>query len=108
MSFAVLSLCFLLGSLVLFAAALRLRRISLATVAPALGIAGAILLVLTAVFDNLMIASGLFDYGAETLIGVHLGLAPLEDFAYPLAAVLFMPALWWLAGGSHPAPKENP
>ena len=55
-----------------------------------------ILAVLTAVFDNVMIASGLFGYGQATLTGAKLGLAPLEDFAYPLAGVLLLPGLWLL------------
>lgn len=52
------------------------------------------LLVLTAVFDTVMIATGLFHYAPTQLAGVHIGLAPLEDFAYPLAGVLLLPALW--------------
>ena len=62
-----------------------------------------ILWVLTAVFDNIMIASGLFDYGGHALSGVFIGLAPLEDFAYPLGAVLLLPALWLLL--TPPAPR---
>jgi lycopene cyclase domain-containing protein len=56
--------------------------------------AGVALLVLTAVFDNAMIAAGLFSYAPEKLSGLALGLAPLEDFAYPLAAAILLPALW--------------
>ncbi|KAA0978007.1 lycopene cyclase domain-containing protein [Paeniglutamicibacter gangotriensis] len=107
MSFATLSICFLLGSLALFLLAVRLRRIRLRAVLPALGVSVAILFGLTAVFDNLMIYSGLFDYESETLLGVHLGLAPIEDFTYPLAAVLFVPALWWLCGGLPPILEEQ-
>ena len=40
---------------------------------------------LTAVFDNVMIAVGLVTYPAEHLSGLRIGLAPLEDFAYALA-----------------------
>lgn len=58
-----------------------------------------VLIILTAVFDNIMIGSGLFDYGGETLNGLHLGLAPIEDFAYPIAAALLLPGLWLLFTG---------
>lgn len=53
-----------------------------------------VLFVLTAVFDTAMIATGLFHYSADHLLGVHIGLAPLEDFAYPLAGAVLLPALW--------------
>jgi lycopene cyclase domain-containing protein len=52
------------------------------------------LLLLTAVFDTVMIATGLFHYAPEQLVGLHVGLAPIEDFAYPLAGAILLPALW--------------
>ncbi|WAP53291.1 lycopene cyclase domain-containing protein [Arthrobacter sp. ATA002] len=64
----------------------------------ALGITAVVLLLLTAVFDNLMIAAGLFGYNPERISGAFIGRAPLEDFAYALAAVLLLPALWMLLG----------
>jgi lycopene cyclase domain-containing protein len=66
------------------------------------GIAAGILLVFTAVFDNLMIAAGLFTYPAEHLSGLHIGLAPVEDFAYPLCAAFLVPAVYVLL----PGPKK--
>lgn len=53
-----------------------------------------VLVALTAIFDNLMIGAGLFHYAPEHLLGLSIGLAPLEDFSYPLAAALFLPAVW--------------
>ena len=55
-----------------------------------------VMVALTAVFDNVMIASGLFDYAGHTLNGIRVGLAPIEDFAYPTAAALLLPGLWLL------------
>ena len=72
------------------------RRPKTAGLWPALGAALAALLILTAIFDNVMIASGLFDYSGHALAGQRIGLAPLEDFAYPLAAALLLPGLWLL------------
>lgn len=57
-----------------------------------------ILIVLTAAFDNLMIAADLFRFDSESLLGVHVFLVPIEDFAWPLAAALALPALWELLG----------
>jgi lycopene cyclase domain-containing protein len=64
----------------------------------ALALAAGVLVLLTAVFDNLMIASGLFAYADARISGARIGLAPLEDFSYPLAAVILLPALWSLFG----------
>jgi lycopene cyclase domain-containing protein len=65
----------------------------------ALALAAGALLVLTAVFDTVMIAAGLFTYAGEHIAGPRVGLAPVEDFAYPLAAVVLLPALWSLLAG---------
>ena len=97
MTYAMLSLAFLLVALVVFVAATlapgrdRFRPLLL----PGL-LAGLALLVLTAVFDNLMIALGIMQYSDDAISGLRVGLAPLEDFAYPLAAVILLPSLWVL------------
>nr|WP_316304032.1 lycopene cyclase domain-containing protein [Clavibacter michiganensis] len=54
------------------------------------------LLVLTAIFDNLMIAADLFAYPPEHLSGLRIGLAPIEDFSYPLCAAFLIPAVFEL------------
>jgi lycopene cyclase domain-containing protein len=59
-------------------------------------VAAVILLVLTAVFDNVMIALDLFTYPPEHLSGWRIGLAPIEDFSYPLCAAFGLPALFAL------------
>jgi lycopene cyclase domain-containing protein len=59
-------------------------------------LAAVVLVILTAVFDNLMIAVGLMTYAPDRISGVSIGAAPLEDFAYPIAAVILLPALWSL------------
>lgn len=69
-----------------------------ARLVPAIGITAAVTLLLTAVFDNLMIAAGLFTYDEDRLLGAHVGLVPVEDFAYPLAAAILLPSLWILIG----------
>ena len=59
-------------------------------------LAAGILVLLTAVFDNLMIAAGLFTYPESLISGVRIGLAPIEDFAYPLCAAFLVPAVFTL------------
>lgn len=58
----------------------------------ALGMCG--MLVLTAVFDTLIIAIGLVDYDPATLLGPRLGPVPIEDFSYAIAAALGAPVLF--------------
>jgi lycopene cyclase domain-containing protein len=60
------------------------------------GLAVVALLLVTAVFDNAMIAAGLVGYDRALISGAFLGVAPLEDFAYPLAAAVLLPSLWTL------------
>ena len=111
MTYWLLNLCFLLpAAAVLAAALLRRRRSGRSNRSFLLRLAGtaAVLLMLTAVFDNLMIAVDLFGYNPDRISGAFLGLAPLEDFAYPLAAVLLLPALWeLLAPPTAALSKEN-
>ena len=65
---------------------------------PALGITLAVLLLMTAVFDNVMIGIGLVAYNESLISGAFIGIAPLEDFAYAVAAVFGLPSLWVLLG----------
>jgi lycopene cyclase domain-containing protein len=52
------------------------------------------MLILTAVFDNLIILAGIVDYDAPKLMGIYVGVVPIEDFAYTVVAVLLVPAIW--------------
>lgn len=52
------------------------------------------MLVLTAVFDNLIILSGIVDYDDTKLLGINILAVPIEDFAYTVVAVLLVPAIW--------------
>jgi lycopene cyclase domain-containing protein len=83
-----------------------LRRPGFGRRMAASGLAAVVLLALTAVFDNLMIAAGLFTYPAEHLSGLRIGLAPLEDFSYPLCAAFLVPAVFTLLT-RRPAPQAT-
>jgi lycopene cyclase domain-containing protein len=58
-----------------------------------------VLLLLTAVFDNVMIGVGLVGYDEAKISGQFVGIAPLEDFAYSIAALVLLPSVWTLLGG---------
>jgi lycopene cyclase domain len=54
----------------------------------------AVLLVTTIVFDSLLIYLGMFTYPADKILGICIGLAPIEDLFYALLAGLAVPAIW--------------
>jgi lycopene cyclase domain-containing protein len=56
------------------------------------------MVLLTAVFDNAIIGFGLVDYDEALISGLRIGVAPIEDFAYTVAALLIIPGLWHLLG----------
>ena len=53
-----------------------------------------ILLVLTAVFDSIIIWAGIVGYDTEKILGIYVGKAPIEDFFYAVLAIMIVPALW--------------
>ena len=59
--------------------------------------AAVLLVVLTAIFDNIMIAAQLYSYPDQLVSGVRIGLAPIEDFAYPITIAFGLPAVRALA-----------
>jgi lycopene cyclase domain-containing protein len=54
----------------------------------------ATLLVLTLIFDNLIIYFGMVGYTPELILGFRIGFAPIEDFFYSLLACILVPLLW--------------
>lgn len=60
-------------------------------------VAAAVLVTLTAVFDSVIVATGIVAYDDVHRLGWTIGLAPVEDFLYPLAGVLLLPAVWTFA-----------
>ena len=107
MTYLLLNAVFLAAVVVLAVVAMRFapsrRALAIEWAAAAL-----VLVVLTAAFDNLMIAAGLFTYRAEAISGISVGLAPIEDFAYAIAAAVALPSLARLAAGPRRRPGRAP
>lgn len=61
----------------------------------------AVLIVLTLVFDNILIGLGMYSYADEKILGIHVWRAPIEDFMYAILAVILVPALWHKIGANH-------
>ena len=64
----------------------------------ALGLAAALTLLMTLVFDNLIILFGIVGYDESLISGVKLGVAPIEDFSYTLVGLVLIPMTWELLG----------
>jgi lycopene cyclase domain-containing protein len=72
-----------------------LRRPTKACIATLAG-----LLILTAVFDNVIIGLDIVRYDTAKILGIYIGLAPIEDFMYPLLAVIMIPVVWRALGSN--------
>jgi lycopene cyclase domain-containing protein len=53
-----------------------------------------VLLGLTAVFDSMIILSGIVGYDYDKTLGIVIGAAPIEDFLYTIVVVPLTIALW--------------
>lgn len=56
--------------------------------------AALVMFALTAIFDNLIIGTGIVAYDEELLLGVKILYAPIEDFAYTAVALVLVPSLF--------------
>lgn len=67
----------------------------------AIGFTLVILLLTTAIFDTVLIHYGMFAYAPESILGVYVGKAPIEDFFYAVLGAIFVPMLWKKLGRNH-------
>ena len=56
--------------------------------------AAILMFTLTAIFDNVIIGTGIVAYDDELLLGVKILYAPIEDFAYTAVALVLVPTLF--------------
>ena len=100
MTYLLMSMPFIAAGLAMFAfGALRAHRHDgIRRYIVSWGLATIVLLILTAVFDNIMMAAGFFDYGPDRISGLRLGLMPVEDFLYPIAGSLLLAGTWEVLG----------
>lgn len=60
-----------------------------------------LLVALTAMFDSLLIFADIVAYNPDKILGVRIGLAPVEDFMYAVLVVVIVPAVWKKLGSTH-------
>jgi lycopene cyclase domain-containing protein len=54
------------------------------------------MVLVTLIFDNVIVALGIVDYDTHKISGLVLGLVPIEDFAYTIVSVLAVSSIWHL------------
>jgi len=74
--------------------------------AAAMAVTAMALVVLTIVFDSVMVLADLFRYADAQLVGIRVWRAPIEDLAWPIAAALLLPSVWALLAPA-PAPTTD-
>jgi lycopene cyclase domain-containing protein len=52
------------------------------------------MLLVTSIFDNIIIGLNIVNYDSSKLSGWFIGLAPIEDFAYTVVSVLAVATIW--------------
>ena len=56
--------------------------------------AALVMFTLTAIFDNVIIGTGIVAYDDDLLLGIKILFAPIDDFAYTAVAVVLVPSLF--------------
>jgi len=85
---------YLLVNLVFIAAAIVAFRIRLRRPSKVVLLLLGILLVLTAVFDSMIVGFGMVAYDPTKNLGILVGTAPIEDFFYAILATMLVPVVW--------------
>ena len=81
MNYLVMNTWFIVPVLAWYCIRFRASRIRIDSIALA------VLMLMTAVFDNLIIVAKIVSYDESKISGVKLFVAPIEDFAYTLVLV---------------------
>ena len=56
--------------------------------------AALVMFALTAIFDNVIVGTGIVAYDDDLLLGIKILYAPIEDFAYTAVALVLVPSLF--------------
>ena len=54
----------------------------------------ALIFVMSVIGDSVIIGLGIVDYNTHKILSLRIGLAPIEDFFYPLTAAIIIPTIW--------------
>jgi small toxic polypeptide LdrA/B/C/D len=60
-------------------------------------------LLLSLVFDNIIVGLNLVAYDPAKILGIRVPIAPIEDFGYTIVGVILVPVLWGFFGRKKPS-----
>lgn len=92
---------YLLVNLVFIALVVAVFRVRPQKPSKAVWVSLAVLLMLTALFDSLIVGFGIVGYDTEKILGIYIGKAPIEDFFYAVMALLIVIVVWKKLGDKH-------
>lgn len=78
----------------IFILALALLALRIIHIRKSMMITFAVIFVMTVIGDSIIIGLGIVSYDPHKILGLSIGLAPIEDFFYPLAAAIIIPTVW--------------
>lgn len=85
---------YLLVNLIFIVLVIGVLRVRLVRPSRAVWLSLVALLVLTAIFDSLIVGFGIVGYDVDKILGVYIGKAPIEDFFYAVMALLIVVTVW--------------
>lgn len=85
---------YLVLNLIFLAAVILFLRIPVGCPGRKILVVTGILLLLTIIFDSLLVGLGIVHYDAGKITQLYIGNAPIEDFFYSILAVIIIPFLW--------------
>jgi lycopene cyclase domain-containing protein len=53
-----------------------------------------VMLVVSVIFDNVIVGLGIVEYDPARILGWRMGVAPIEDFGYAIVGAFAIPAIW--------------
>lgn len=66
-----------------------------------------ILIILTAIFDSLIVHFNIVAYDSSKILNLFVGVAPIEDFFYAIIAAILIPAAWRILSRRSNVNAEN-
>ena len=85
---------YLILNIVFIAAVILLLRIPIGKPSRKRVVALGMLLLLTIMFDSLLVGVGIVGYDLSKTLSLYVGNAPIEDFFYSVLAIIIIPFLW--------------